>query len=96
MQVAGNGRHAPRYRTIYARTRIAAPETAEYLLKAQSDDEMLLWLDGRLIATIRGQNPVTRTAVCTRIKIEKGEHEFADAREPVLGAVAGHAEAAYS
>jgi hypothetical protein len=71
---AGNSLHAPEFRTIYVRTVISAPETADYMLKAQSDDQMLLWLDGRLVARIDTMQSVIRNSYRFRIRIEKGVH----------------------
>lgn len=74
LQVSGNSKHPPKFKTIYARTKISVTESAIYLFKIQSDDQMLLWLDGKLIFRDDFIRPVTRTAFRLPVKIEKGEH----------------------
>ena len=66
--------HAPPRATAYARTRIHVPETDEYLLKIQSDDQMLLWIDGRLVLRHDNQAPVTRSVARPVVKLEEGDH----------------------
>jgi hypothetical protein len=73
--------HAPQDTTAYARTRIFVPETARYTLLVQTDDEMLMWLDGRQIYRFdtRGYQsylPVTRSARRRRVRLPAGEHEL--------------------
>jgi hypothetical protein len=67
--------HAPPHSTAYARTRIRVPRTDEYLLKIQSDDQMLLWIDGRLILRHDINAPVTRSAARPVVRLEKGDHD---------------------
>jgi len=67
--------HAPPRATAYARTRIHVPETGEYLLKVQSDDQMLLWIDDRLVLRHDLQAPVTRSVARPVVRIEKGDHD---------------------
>ncbi|OGV72479.1 MAG: hypothetical protein A3K19_16690 [Lentisphaerae bacterium RIFOXYB12_FULL_65_16] len=40
------------------------------------DDQMLLWLDGKLICQHDEQAPVTRSAAREPVRIEKGEHRL--------------------
>jgi len=70
--------HAPQDKTIYARTRIMVPETGRYLFLIQTDDQMLLWVDGRLIYRFDSDwdLPVTRAARRRRIRLTAGAHEL--------------------
>jgi hypothetical protein len=73
---SGNSLFPVQMKTIYARTRVKVPETGKYLIKVQSDDQMLLWLDGREILRWDGREPVTRTAVRLRGELSAGEHRI--------------------
>jgi len=73
LQYGGNSLHAPQLKTAYARTRISVPETGEYLLKIQSDDQMLLWIDGKLVYRHDRNAPVTRSVKRLKLRLEKGE-----------------------
>ena len=73
LQYGGNSLHAPQLKTAYARTRIAVPEGGEYLLKIQSDDQMLLWIDGKLVYRHDRNAPVTRSVKRLKLRLEKGE-----------------------
>ncbi len=74
LYTTGNSLHADEWKTIYARTRIHVPETADYLFKLQSDDQMLLWLDGRQIYRHDQSAPVTRSVARPMIRLEAGDH----------------------
>jgi len=74
VHTVGNSLHAPEYRTIYVRTVIDVPKTAQYFLKAQSDDQMLLWIDGQLAGRIDTKRSVIRNVGRIRIQLKKGRH----------------------
>ncbi len=74
LQATGNSLHAPEKVTAYARTEIVVPETDEYLLKIQSDDQMLLWIDGKEVYRHNRQSPVTRSVQRLKLRLEKGPH----------------------
>jgi len=74
LHTSGNWRHAPRLRTIYARTRIRVPAEGTYLMKIQSDDQMRLWIDGKEAARIDTRRPVTRNGRKVRVFLKKGTH----------------------
>lgn len=73
LQYGGNSLHAPQLKTAYARTRITVPESGAYLLKIQSDDQMLLWIDGKLVYRHDTEAPVTRSVKRLELKLEAGE-----------------------
>jgi len=73
LQYGDNSLHAPQLKTAYARTRITVPESGEYLLKIQSDDQMLLWVDGKLVYRHDRNAPVTRSVKRLKLRLEKGE-----------------------
>lgn len=72
LQASGNSLHAPVNVTIYARTNIVVPETGVYLLKIQSDDQMLLWIDGKEVYRHNAQAPVTRSVKRLKLHLERG------------------------
>ncbi len=72
VQTVGNSLHAPEMRTIYAETEIEVPETAAYMLKAQSDDQMILWIDGKKIEQIDTTRSVIRNSRRWKTQLEKG------------------------
>jgi len=74
MHTVGNTLHAPEWRTIYARTRIHVPEAGVYLLKAQSDDQMRLWIDGKDVARINSAHSAIRNTRRFKVRLEKGRH----------------------
>ena len=74
LQTAGNSLHCPELRTIYARTAITVPKTDVYLFKMQSDDQMLLWIDGNVVYRHDLERLVTRSAKRLPIRLEKGAH----------------------
>ena len=80
LHTSGNTLNAPAQKTIYARTRIAVPKTDAYLFLAQSDDHMLLWVDGKLVYSFTNPTfselPVTRSAARAKVSLEAGEHEL--------------------
>jgi PA14 domain-containing protein len=76
LQTIGNSLHAPQNVTIYAKTEIECPETGEYLLKIQSDDQLLLWIDGKQVCRRDNRAPVTRSAQRLKLKITKGKHRI--------------------
>jgi hypothetical protein len=73
LQYGGNSLHAPQLKTAYARTRVTVPESGAYLLKIQSDDQMLLWIDGKLVYRHDTEAPVTRSVKRLELKLEAGE-----------------------
>ncbi|MHC4249454.1 MAG: PA14 domain-containing protein [Planctomycetota bacterium] len=73
LQYGGNSLHAPQLKTAYARTRVMVPESGEYLLKIQSDDQMLLWIDGELVYRHDLEAPVTRSVKRLKLVLEAGE-----------------------
>ncbi len=75
LETIGNSLHAPALATIYARTRIEVPESGRYLLKIQSDDQLLLWIDGQLACRRDEGAPVTRSAERLKLQLAKGVHE---------------------
>jgi hypothetical protein len=90
LQWGGNSLHAPELKTAYARTRVVVPESpgalapdgspavtaagGEYLLKIQSDDQMLLWIDGKLVYRHDREAPVTRSVKRLKLQLAPGEH----------------------
>ncbi|MFH1709077.1 MAG: PA14 domain-containing protein [Planctomycetota bacterium] len=76
LQVSGNSLHAPTYQTIYARIVIRVPATAAYLMKLQSDDQILVWLDGKEIYRYDDQRPVSRAAFSVPLRLEAGDHRL--------------------
>ncbi len=75
LQLSGKSLHAPQLVTAYARTRIKVPETKAYLLKIQSDDQMLLWIDGKQVYFHDYHGPVTRSVKRLKLELTEGEHE---------------------
>lgn len=74
LQTIGNSLHAPENVTIYAQTEINVPESKEYLLKMQSDDQMILWIDGKLVYRHDIALPVTRSVKRLKHPLEQGHH----------------------
>jgi hypothetical protein len=76
LHTIGNSLHAPQMKTIYARTRISVPKTDTYLFLVQADDQMLLWIDGKLVYQFEdyGERPVTRSAQRYKIPLSAGDH----------------------
>ena len=74
LQAIGNSLHAPQNVTVYAQTEIDVPESKEYLLKIQSDDQMLLWIDGMLVYRHDSRGPVTRAVKRLKLPLERGRH----------------------
>lgn len=73
LQYGGNSLHAPQRKTAYARTRVTVPKSGEYLLKIQSDDQMLLWIDGKLVYRHDSEAPVTRSVKRLKLNLKAGE-----------------------
>jgi hypothetical protein len=76
LQVAENSLHAPTYRTIYVRTIIQVPKSDMYLMKLQSDDQLLIWVDGKPIYRYDGERPVTRAGFKVPLYLEEGVHRL--------------------
>jgi hypothetical protein len=78
LQTSGNSLHAMSYKTIYTRTCIHVPKEDDYLFLLQTDDEMLLWIDDRLVYRYNEDEdkPVTRSAERHRIHLTAGEHRI--------------------
>ncbi len=74
LQAIGNSLHAPQNVTSYAQMEINVPESKEYLFKIQSDDQMLLWIDGTLVYRHDSRAPVTRSVKRLKHTLEKGRH----------------------
>ncbi len=74
LQTTGNSLHASQWKTIYARTSIEVPTAGHYLFKIQSDDQMLLWIDGKLLHRHEQRAPVTRSAARPKISLGAGRH----------------------
>jgi len=78
LHTSGNSLNAPQMKTIYAHTRIHVPKTDTYLFLVESDDQMLLWVDGKLVYRFEvedfSERPVTRSAQRYKIPLEAGEH----------------------
>ena len=72
IQIAGGSLHAPAHRVIYAQTEVHVPETGRYLLKIQSDDQMLLWIDGKLAHRSDIMRSVIRNSSKTVLRLEQG------------------------
>ena len=72
----GNSLHAPENVTIYAKTEIDVPETGEYLLKIQSDDQLILWIDGKQVYRHDNRAPVTRSVKRLKHHLTKGQHRI--------------------
>ena len=79
LHTTGSSLHAPQDKTIYARTRIQVPKSDTYLFLIQTDDYMLLWLDGKLVYRYEDMgyyHPVTRSARRLKVPLEAGEHRL--------------------
>jgi hypothetical protein len=76
LETIGNSLHAPDQVTIYARTAIEVPRAGEYLLKVASDDQMMLWLDGRVLYRTESFMPVTRSAERVKVNLTAGRHRL--------------------
>jgi hypothetical protein len=80
LHTTGSTPNAPTQKTIYARTRIVVPKTDTYLFLIQSDDHMLLWVDGKLVYSFANpafsELPVTRSAKRAKVPLDAGEHEL--------------------
>ena len=76
LQTIGNSLHAPENVTIYARTEVRVPESKEYLLKIQADDQLILWIDGKRIYDHYEQLPVTRSVKRLKLRLEQGNHRI--------------------
>jgi hypothetical protein len=74
VQTVGNSLHAPALKTIYAETAIEVPETTTYMLKAQSDDQLILWIDGKEVNRINTTRSVIRNSRRWKVELEKGTH----------------------
>ncbi|HUW57511.1 MAG TPA: PA14 domain-containing protein [Planctomycetota bacterium] len=74
----GSSLHAPQDKTVYARTRFHVPTDGAYVFLIQSDDHMLLWLDGKLVYRFEDRDyfPVTRSAKRHRLQLTAGEHRL--------------------
>lgn len=76
LQTVSNSLYAPQDVMIYARTTINVPRSGPYLLKVASDDQMLLWCDGRLIYRQDSSAPVSRSAERETVTLEQGPHRI--------------------
>lgn len=76
LQTVSNSLNATEWQTIYARTEINVPQTAAYLFKLQSDDQMRLWLDGRELCRIDDSRPLTRNILRHTARLDAGRHEL--------------------
>ena len=78
LHTSGNSLHAPQQKTIYARTRIDVPPGGNWLFLLQSDDQMELWIDGKLACEFDEESfrPVTRSARRVKIPMLAGEHRL--------------------
>jgi hypothetical protein len=74
LYTSGNSLHAPENVTIYVKTEIDVPESKEYLLKTQSDDQMVLWIDGQEVCRINSIAPVTRAVRRRVVHLAQGRH----------------------
>ena len=62
--------------SLYAYTEVDAPESGTYLLKAQGDDDLIMWVGGERVVTITALGPAIRTARETKIKLSKGRNRM--------------------
>jgi hypothetical protein len=76
VHTVSNSLHAPAMKTIYARTWMEAPRSGHYLLKAQSDDQMRVWVDGEPFAEISSTHSVIRNSHRFKVYLEKGRHRL--------------------
>lgn len=76
LHAGGNSLHAPQHKTIYARTRVNVPEDGTYLFKIQSDDQMILWIDGKEVFRYDGRAPVTRAGSWVKLPLKAGERRI--------------------
>jgi len=78
LHTSGNSLHAPQRKTIYARTRVDVPPGGNWLFLLQSDDQMELWIDGKLACEFDEDSfrPVTRSARRVKIPMLAGEHRL--------------------
>ncbi|MBI3831816.1 MAG: hypothetical protein HY291_20005 [Planctomycetes bacterium] len=76
MQFDQNSQHPRQNATVYARTRIKVPKTGNYLFKIQSDDQMILWVDGKELFRHDGTMPVTRGGDRVVLHLDEGERRM--------------------
>lgn len=74
MQFYENSLHPKHEVTAFARTRIKVPKSGKYLFKIQSDDQMILWIDGKEVFRHQDTQPVTRGGRREVLQLEGGEH----------------------
>ena len=69
-EVAGGVEHA----SLYAYTEVRAREGGEYLLKAQGDDDLVVWINGSEVVAISEKGPPIRTAREVPVRLEAGRN----------------------
>lgn len=61
---------------LYAYTEVRAREAGRYLLKAQGDDNLIVWINGRKAVTIAEHGPPIRTALEKVIRLKAGRNRI--------------------
>ena len=61
---------------LYAYTEVESAEAGTYRLKAMGDDNVLVWVNGRKVATIAAKGPPIRTAREIPIELLKGRNRI--------------------
>jgi hypothetical protein len=61
---------------LYAFTEINAGREGIYLMKTLSDDNIVVWVNGKKTASITEKGPPIRTAQETRISLDKGKNQI--------------------
>jgi hypothetical protein len=63
--------------SVYAYTELEVPRAGEYLLKAQGDDHLLVWINGRKAATIVHEHETAiRSAAHFPVRLEAGRNRI--------------------
>jgi hypothetical protein len=65
---AGDVEHA----SLYAYTEVRARDGGEYLLKAQGDDDLVVWINGSEVVAISEKGPPIRTAREVPVRLKAG------------------------
>jgi len=74
VEYSKNSQHPMQHSSVYARTRVQIPKTDQYLLKIQSDDQLVLWIDGQEVFRQNEHMPVSRSGCAVKFHLMEGEH----------------------
>lgn len=64
----------PKHAALYAYTEVDAAESGSYLLKAQGDDNLIVWVNGKKAVAMKDKGPPIRTAREVEITLSKGRN----------------------